>query len=255
MVKYYLDTAPAWLALVKFVLMLLHLPLQLRPVLERSPASPVPHCHVHGFSHLVATMLNTLKLPVWTSQVQHKRGNSFSVVFLCGTSRRQQASNPTRTVPSPTSDEKNTLLKEISNANPKAAVLSVHPDYFQSFVSEVDMPELLSGLYCENNTKLSDEEMGDLVETVFQRLSVSEAQVENVEMLTRKQSQSKTWFAHRAGRITASKLKSVCATTVQNPSQSLVKSICYPATHSFKTKATEWGCQHEKTALHVYEEK
>jgi len=48
-----------------------------------------------------------------------------------------------------------------------------------------------------------------------------------------------------AGRITASKMKSVCCTDVSNPTQSLISSICYPQLHKFTTRATTWGCEHE----------
>ena len=49
-----------------------------------------------------------------------------------------------------------------------------------------------------------------------------------VELETRDQSNCKLWFTYRAGRITASRMKSVCHTDSSNPSQSLVKTIVYP---------------------------
>ena len=35
---------------------------------------------------------------------------------------------------------------------------------------------------------------------------------------------------------------------------SLIKSVCYPESHKFFSKATQWGCKHEKEALGHYEE-
>lgn len=53
-------------------------------------------------------------------------------------------------------------------------------------------------------------------------------------------------------RITASKIKAACRTSLDKPSLSLVKDICYPMTKSFTNSATQWGCQHEKTAREQY---
>ena len=47
--------------------------------------------------------------------------------------------------------------------------------------------------------------------------------------------------------MTASKMKAVCHTD-SDPAQSLVKSICYPEAFKFSSKATSWGCRHEKSA-------
>ena len=74
----------------------------------------------------------------------------------------------------------------------------------------------------------------------------------SVEEATRSQSSSNLWFKHRAGRVTASRMKAVCHTNAVHPSQSLIKSICYPEAYSFTSKQTEWGCNHEKTARELY---
>ena len=71
---------------------------------------------------------------------------------------------------------------------------------------------------------------------------------EAVERETRSQSHSRLWFTYRAGRVTASKMKSVCHTNPGKPSQSLIKTICYPEEFSFYTvsKQTTWGIKEEK---------
>ncbi len=76
-----------------------------------------------------------------------------------------------------------------------------------------------------------------------------------IEKSTKEQSHSKLWFTYRAGRVTASKMKSVCHTDCANPSQSLIQCICYPEAFKFSTKATYWGCKHEKTARDLYRPK
>ncbi|KAL3890954.1 hypothetical protein ACJMK2_003223 [Sinanodonta woodiana] len=86
-------------------------------------------------------------------------------------------------------------------------------------------------------------------------LIVSEEQAKAVESATREQSNSKLWHRFRTGRITASKMKNVCNTDPTFPSQSLIKSICYPESYKFKSAATQWGCQHEKYAREIFFEK
>ena len=41
-------------------------------------------------------------------------------------------------------------------------------------------------------------------------------------------------------------------TNSSKPSQSLIKQICYPEAFKFTSKATCWGCEHEKTAQELY---
>ena len=74
-------------------------------------------------------------------------------------------------------------------------------------------------------------------------------------METRDQSKSNLWFTYRAGRITASRMKSVCHTDISNPSQSLIKTIVYPESYRFTSKATSWGCKMKKTARNFYSKK
>lgn len=77
-------------------------------------------------------------------------------------------------------------------------------------------------------------------------------QVEVVSKETVKQCNSSDWFDQRAGRITASKMKAVYRTNPLVPSVSLIKAICYPNAVRFKSRATNWGCEHEKRALDAY---
>jgi hypothetical protein len=89
-------------------------------------------------------------------------------------------------------------------------------------------------------------------EEVFESLTITNEQARNIEASTRDQAQSKTWFRYRAGRVTASKFKAAAHTDLSQPSQYLIKSICYPESYRFSNKATRWGCEHEKTAREAY---
>ena len=73
-----------------------------------------------------------------------------------------------------------------------------------------------------------------------------------IEQNTRRQAQSKVWFQQRAGRVTASRLKAVVCTNMAQPSQSLIKDVCYPDSVRFKSNATTWGCEHEDQARREY---
>ena len=50
-------------------------------------------------------------------------------------------------------------------------------------------------------------------------------------------------------------MKSVCRTDAANPSQSLIKQICYPQLFKFSSGQTDWGCAHERTGRNRYEVK
>ena len=69
-------------------------------------------------------------------------------------------------------------------------------------------------------------------------LTVMQEMADFVEKVTRDQSKSRLWFKYRAGRITAARMKAVCHTDAGKPSQSLIKTICYPEALSFTSKAT-----------------
>ena len=86
----------------------------------------------------------------------------------------------------------------------------------------------------------------------FTKLTLNQEQARNIELYTRGQELSKDWFRYRTGRVTASRLQSFVPT---RPSISLIKAICYPESTQFSTKATRWGCEHEKTAQEAYLQK
>ena len=107
--------------------------------------------------------------------------------------------------------------------------------------------------YCEEKyLKLNYPDLLTQCVIFFASWEVSPEQAKEVEEKTQKQSGSKIWFQQRAGRITASKLKSVLCTDIMQFSRSLILRICY---HQFKCKATAWGCEHEKIALDKYIQK
>ncbi len=61
-------------------------------------------------------------------------------------------------------------------------------------------------------------------------VSVTDEQAAAVEEYTRQQHLSSAWYDNRSGRITASKMHAVYATSLERPSHSVLKQVCYPHT-------------------------
>lgn len=104
------------------------------------------------------------------------------------------------------------------------------------------------------NLELSYHDLLNKCEKFFNTYTIAPTLAKAVEEKTKDQARSKIWFHQRSGRVTASKFKSALCTDVTQPSQSLIKAICYPeSTSTFKCNATRWGCDHEEQAGKEYE--
>lgn len=115
--------------------------------------------------------------------------------------------------------------------------------------SNIILPSKLN-IFDEGHFSKSYQELMILSKTID--LYLNEEQVNEIETNTRSQHVSDNWYIQRAGRITASKFKAVCRTNKESPSLSLIKMICYPIKMLFRTKATEWGLEHEIVAVKKY---
>ena len=80
----------------------------------------------------------------------------------------------------------------------------------------MQLPKPPTFLFREENAKMNFKELMVLCEAT--KISISVADCHNIEVETKAQSSSQVWFEQRAGRITASKFKSVCHTNPQKPS-------------------------------------
>ena len=105
-------------------------------------------------------------------------------------------------------------------------------------------------LYQPQNEELTYSKLLEVCEQVM--ISVDNDNVTKIEMFTRDQNKSSAWYTQRAGRITASVMKSVCVSDPGNPAQSIIKQVCYPDSIKFKAAATAWGCEHESSARVAY---
>ena len=140
------------------------------------------------------------------------------------------------------------FYSKLSECGSKPALLSIIPPYSKQYVPKLlktsSYPQLLTELYDPN---VIDKNYAELIELYGKvEILVTKEQQTVVEKITPMQVDSKNWFQFRAGRITASKAYGVCHTDRALPSQSLIKSICYPESYKFSTSATSWGCIHEK---------
>ena len=113
------------------------------------------------------------------------------------------------------------------------------------------LPRPLTDLFKEEYMDLSYPDLFHKYEELFHTIKITPAQAKSIEEKTRGQFLSKVWFQQWAGRVTASKMKLAARTNLAQPSQSLIKAICYPE-NQFRTKATTWGCEHENDARLQY---
>ena len=117
-------------------------------------------------------------------------------------------------------------------------------------VKSGDLPRI-TDLY---DNKYLDFEYHELIKECSQvTLNISDVDIKLIEKDTRNQSKGNNFFSHRAGRIGASLSKLASHTNPALPSQSLIKSICYPDVFKFSTPATEHRCKHESEAIIAFE--
>ena len=166
--------------------------------------------------------------------------------------KKSSVSNPRSTV-SPSNEEYDLFYEQLSKTGTKPAILSLIPKHSDPYVPKrmlSTFPQPLPLLHKPKYIKLDYPDLLTLCES--QDVAVTDEMALCVEKETRLQSGSNLWFRYRAGRITASRMKAVCRTDHTNPSQSLIKTICYPESFRFTTKQTTWGCKHEKAAHDQY---
>ena len=169
------------------------------------------------------------------------------------TSQQMQVNDRVTRKELPSHEEMERFYESLSKSRSKPAILSLIKPYSDKYIPVSTQPQFplpLNELYKPIFESLRYDELLDVCELI--EVPISEGEARAVQEETVSQFQSKSWFQYRAGRITASRMKAVCRTDYSLPSQSLIKSICYPDQFRFKTKATTWGCTHEKAARRRY---
>ena len=111
----------------------------------------------------------------------------------------------------------------------KPAILSIVPGYTKSFETSLlksSYPQSLKDLYKIEHVTLNYKELIDICNNVD--ISITFEQLVNAEKATRLQANCNKWYHFRAGKVTASTVGGICRSTIEKPSISLIKQICYP---------------------------
>ncbi|KAL3887988.1 hypothetical protein ACJMK2_000373 [Sinanodonta woodiana] len=124
------------------------------------------------------------------------------------------------------------------------------PKYAEHFI-----PQIVSTYFPKFFFELGDDQCllmhkNDLVkhcEVMFKDINVTAEQAKHAEQLTRGQSECKDWHRLQTGRITASRMKAVCTSSIDKPSISTKRNICYPV--KFSNKATRGDASMKKMQL------
>ena len=135
-----------------------------------------------------------------------------------------------------------TFYSRLAGVNAQASILSIVSDHMNKFIPQScskEFPISISSMYDSKYLDIPYHKLLEECEKAFDSLTVTSKQSSLVEQHTREQSKSRLWYSYRAGRITASKFKAAVSTDAAMPSQSLIKSICYPEQYKFTSAATK----------------
>lgn len=154
-------------------------------------------------------------------------------------------------IPVPDETDLRNFYSELNSCKTKPVSLSwIHP-FSETFVSRIRNIPTISDLF---DKKYLDVEYHDLLEACSNiniQITVEERKL--IEEGTRNQSQGSSFYHFRAGRVGASISKAASHTNPAQPSQSLIKTICYSDIFKFSNAATEYGCKHESIAIKAYQ--
>lgn len=150
----------------------------------------------------------------------------------------------------PSQEELDDLYDTLSKCKIKPVCLSLEEPYADAFLSETR--DISSVLDLFDPKYLELDYITLLKECHHVKINISAEQVKLIEKSTVEQAKNNAFFRHRSGRIGASKCHAATHTNPAQPSQSLIKSICYPHLFRFSTTATIHGCKHEDLAIEAY---
>ena len=119
----------------------------------------------------------------------------------------------------PTDAELENLYTELSPGKP--VMLSHVPGHSQEYIpasATGSLPLPLTEVFQEDMLESSYPELLEVCTTVFDGITITTEQAKRLHEETQKQSKSKLWFRHRAGRVIASRFKAAAHTNPDNPS-------------------------------------
>ena len=161
------------------------------------------------------------------------------------------------TIQKPTQAMLEEHYSKLSKAKYKPLLLSLvsgfNDDFVPLYVRGL-LPEPLTSLFHKDNQEVPFQDLVKACDAFYDMVSITPEQAHMVELKTREQSKCKLWYEQRAGRVTTSNLRRVLQTDLSKPSVSLVKTICYPESTKFYSKACDYGLTHEADALRIYKD-
>lgn len=151
-------------------------------------------------------------------------------------------------------------LKTIDDISPflaavhqnRGVLCSVMKEYAPHYVDPVQPCFLPKSLLCLRNTQM---DVCDFPDFLTHLVSVTDAEADSLEKSIRLQYKSDLWHRARAGRITASNIHRVVATSITSPARSTVMNVCYPQKNrqgDHVPEAIKWGREQEDTARVSY---
>lgn len=149
------------------------------------------------------------------------------------------------------------LLKSIEEAGSSSVLMRV-VEPFATIIAEANSQTQIQivnpyeNMYKEEYEAFSLEELMQVASNISVTMTQEDCDI--LKESTVSQVNCESWFRQRIGRVTASNLKRVSRTSLNKPSLSLLKTICYPLKYEFQSKATTWGKDHEKDALLAYKQ-
>lgn len=153
----------------------------------------------------------------------------------------------------PADREKMAFLRGVQTLYSKAGVLKAFfPQENQdSRAALKKLPRTITSFYHPRYCQLSSQSMQQESASVFKELKITKEEADYLIQCTRLQSQSQTWFEHRKGRLTASRFRAICHTSIGRPSESLIKQILQQGSPP-KAAALRWGLENESKAKQQY---
>ena len=114
----------------------------------------------------------------------------------------------------------------LSECKNKPICLSLVQPHSESFISKTRGIRPTTNLFDENYLHMNYANL--LQECQKIQLRISDAEIQLIERETLNQARESSFYWHRAGRIGVSHSKAASHTDPSQPSQSLIKAICYP---------------------------
>ena len=152
-----------------------------------------------------------------------------------------------------TLNEQTAFFKGLDQLYPRAVVLTTVFDKKKTEVTaKTQLPPPITSLYHPKYKNIGEKDLKKECLLVFQSLKISQDQADYLARTTKLQSQCLNWFQYRQGRLTASRFKAICHTSVEKPAKSLVESILHTKPLP-QVAALRWGIENEDVARQQYE--